>query len=269
MDPKPPTESSVLGGRILVSLATLVWLLGTTIGTGLLGHGDVAVQAGGYLSDHATLVAPHAASFSVWFVIYMAIVGYVVWQWLPGATNSVWASATRVPAAIAIALNGIWLQAVFADLLGLSVLIVGGILAALCWIVTIGRGLAREGRPQLLWVEVTCGLYLGWVCVAALANVAAWLVSRGVNPASENAVALTLVTLLIFVVLASVVLRATTMLGFQIGFTLTVVWGLAWIGVARLTGALISLPVGWAAVGAAVIVLIVGVVRAALVARKR
>ena len=256
-----PTPASVAGGRILVTLAAVVWLLGTAVGTGILGEGGVESQAGGLLSDHATLIAPHGPAFSVWLVIYVGMAGYVVWQWLPRATTSVWASATRVPAAISLALNGIWLQAAFAGLLGVSVLVMAGILVSLCWIVTIGKQLPKEGRQELVWVQVTCGLYLGWICVATVANVAAWLVDLGVPPTGENAVGLTVVMLLVVVVLAAVVLRSTTMVGFQIGFTCTVAWGLAWVGVARLTGQLISAPVGWAAVAAAGLVLVVGTIR--------
>lgn len=264
-----PSASSVVGGRILVSLAAVVWVLGTAVGVGILGQGGVPSQAGGLLSDHATLIAPHGPAFSVWFLIYVGMVGYVVWQWLPSATESVWAAATRVPAALALALNGIWLQVTFADQLGLSVLVILGILVSLCWIVSVARTLPRGAGPSLLWVEVTCGLYLGWICVATIANVAAWLVSLGVSATGENAVALTIVMILVVVVLASVMLRSTSMVGFQAGFTFTVAWGLAWVGVARLVGELQSAPVGWAALAAAAGVLVLGLTHVVMAVRSR
>lgn len=262
MDSKPPTPSSVLGGRILVTLATAVWLLGSAMGVGLLYHADGApTPAVAPLSDHATLVAPHAPAFLVWFVIYVAMLGYVVWQWLPSASLSQWAAATRVPAALALALTGIWLQVAEANLLGLSVLVMFAILVALCWIVVVARGLRRDNKPATMWVQVTCGLHLGWVTVLCVSNTAAWLVSLGAQPTDDRATALSIVMILVVVVLSAVLLRSTILVGFQIGYTATAAWGLCWIAVGRLAGQLVSYPVGWCAAIASVIVVCLGAVR--------
>jgi hypothetical protein len=94
----------------------------------------------------------------------------VVWQWLLSASRSRWAARTRVPAAAAIALNGLWLLAVQADLIWLSVAVMAGIVASLGLVLSRTTDLAREGWAADLPVSATFGLYLGWIAVATCAN---------------------------------------------------------------------------------------------------
>lgn len=265
MPPRKPSAAAVTGGRILVSLAALIWVFGTLLGVeGVLGHGGLA-DIDSYLTDRATLIAPDTAAYTVWFLIYLGMAGYVVWQWLPRNDTSLWASETRVPAALAIALNGLWPQAVNADLLGVCLLVLVGIFASLCWIVAIVGKLPHEGGPAaLVWAQGTCGLYLGWISVATAVNLASWLGRVGALTAPETTVAVTIAVLVILVVVSAVLLRSTRLRGFQLAFTLAVVWGLSWIGAARFTGPLHNELVGTVALSAAVVVLAAGVTRVAL-----
>lgn len=260
MQPPQPNAAAVTSGRFLVTLGALVWILGTVLGgDGVVGAGGMS-DVGAFLSSRATLIAPETIAYTIWFVIYIGMVGYVVWQWLPRTDTSQWAFRTRVPAAVAIALNGLWPQAVTADLLGWCLLVMVGTFATLCRIVAVVKKLPREGGPAVVvWAEGVCGLYLGWISVATAVNLASWLGGFTFATAQETTVAVTVAVLVLLVVVAALLLRSTTLPGFQLAFTAAVVWGLTWIGVARFTGPLHNELVGGVALVSAVLILLAGV----------
>lgn len=250
---RPPT---LLRDRVLVSIAAVVWLAGTYVGSGLAGEG-VSQQAQGLFSDHATLIAPHGPAFAIWSVIYLGLAAYVIWQWMPPSALSPWASRTRVLAAVAIALNGIWLFVVQAGLVWLSVIVMAGIVVSLGALLAGTAGLAPEGLATTLVVPVTFGLYLGWICVATCANIAAFLVGVGVPAATGFSVVATVAVLVVVVALAAFLVRRLGTRAAAVSLGTAMVWGLAWVAVGRFVGLLQSSVVAWAAVGAAVAVSVV------------
>lgn len=249
---------SVLGSRLVVTLAALVWVGGTALGLGFLGVEGAASQGEGLFSDHATLIAPHGPAFAIWSALYLGLAGFVVWQWLPATDASRYAQATRLPAAASLALNGLWLVTVWAGWMGVSVVVMAGIAASLGVILGRLARLPREGRAADLVVALTFGAYLGWICVATCANVASWLVSLGVPAQGSGPVAATIAVLVVVVTLAAFLLRRSGQPWMQIGLTAAVVWGLAWVAVARLRGELVSAPVAYAAIAAAAMVAALG-----------
>ena len=252
--------TTLIRDRIVVTLAALVWIGGTLLGSGWFGGGGVASQGDGLFSDAATLIAPKGPAFSIWSVIYIGLLGYVVWQWLPGAAKSEWARVSRIPAAIAIALNGVWLLVVFAGWVGVSVLVILGIAAALGILLHRTARLAREGWPVQVWVAVTFGLYLGWICVATCANIALWLVGLGVPTVSGTSVALTVVVLAVVVALVAFLLSRTHQPFYQAAIAAAVIWGTAWVSAGRFAGEPLNSTVGYAAAVAAAAVAVLGVV---------
>jgi len=245
--------------QIVVTLAALVWIGGTLIGLGLVGGGGVENQGGGLFSDSATLIAPQGPAFSIWSVIYLGLAGYVVWQWLPAVADSRWARVTRLPAAAAIALNGLWLLVVFAGWILVSVLVMIGIVLSLGLVLRRTAGLPRQGLGADIWVSATFGLYLGWICVATCANIASWLVGLGVPADTTLSTWLTVAVLATVVAIAAVLLGRTDQRLFQAGLAVAVVWGTAWVASGRLTGELRSDVVGVAAALTALVVLGLGV----------
>ncbi|WP_083653113.1 hypothetical protein [Serinicoccus sp. CNJ-927] len=151
---------TVRAQQVVVTLAAVLWIGGTLVGTGVVAGGGVESQGGGLFSDSATLIAPQGPAFSIWSVIYLGLAGYVVWQWLPPVADSRWARATRLPAAAAIALNGLWLLVVFAGWVWLSVVVMLGIVVSLGLVLRATSGLPRQGLGADVWVSATFGLYL-------------------------------------------------------------------------------------------------------------
>lgn len=216
----------------LVTAGALFMIFGTLYGFGLIGT-PVEQSSGGSLSAEATLLAPAVRAFSIWSVIYIGLIGYVVWQWLPGNTASLRARRIGWLSALSMALNGLWLLVVQVGALWLSV----AVIVALA--VTLGELMRRLGSPRAtasgekLLVDGTFGLYLGWVSVATLANVTATLVASGVDPGAEVAEYLAVGVLAVGAVLGAIL---ASVLGGRLGVAAAMTWGLFWIAVGRLTG---------------------------------
>ena len=245
----------------LVTAGAIFMIFGTLYGFGLIGT-PVEQSSSGSLSAEATLLAPAVRAFSIWSVIYLGLIGYVIWQWLPANAASTRARRIGWLSALSMALNGLWLLVVQVEALWLSVIVIAALVA------TLGELTRRLGKPrataagEYLLVDGTFGLYLGWVSVATLANVTATLVASGVDPGPEVAEYLAVAVLAVGAVLGAILARV---LGGRIGVAVAMGWGLFWIAVGRLTGQPSSDLAGvTAAIGAAVVV-----VATALVLRGR
>jgi hypothetical protein len=254
----------------LVTAGAIFMIFGTLYGFGLIGT-PVEQSSGGSLSAEATLLAPAVRAFSIWSVIYVGLIGYVIWQWLPGNTASPRARRIGWLSALSMALNGLWLLVVQVGALWLSV----AVIVALA--VTLGELMRRLGSPRApdggaaaagekLLVDGTFGLYLGWVSVATLANVTATLVASGVDPGAEVAEYLAVAVLAVGALLGVILARV---LGGRLGVAIAMSWGLFWIAVGRLAGQPSSNLAGvTAGIAAAVVVVATALVLLGRTARR-
>ncbi|OYO20988.1 hypothetical protein CGZ93_12335 [Enemella dayhoffiae] len=151
---------------------------------------------------------------------------------------------------------------------GGSVLVIALLVAALGWLHRRTRDLPDAGWGARVWVQLTFGLYLGWVCVATCANVALALVGSGVPAAGALATVLTLVVLL--VVLAVFAVTAGRLLTHRwsvLAVAAAIAWGLGWAAFARYAGELRSIPVTWVAALVALLVLVLAALRSVRLSR--
>lgn len=241
--------------RIAVCVAALVCAVGTLFGTGVIGT-RVEESSGGRLSAEATLIAPAGPAFSIWSVIYLGLFGYTLWQLLPVAGTARVAS-TRWPAAASMVLNAAWLLVTQAGWLEVSVLVMVALVVSLGVLAARLASSRPATWPERVVLDGTFGLYLGWVCVATCANIAATLVGRGMPATGTGPELATLVVLLVATGLGWFLARR---LGGPVTVAVAVVvamaWGLGWVGFGRIAGEPASMRVGVAAVVAAVAVLL-------------
>lgn len=138
----------------------------------------------GQLSDqYPNLFTPAGVTFSVWGVIYTGLIAFVVYQTLH-VFNRRWTSETTPSLravgglfALTCVLNMSWIFAWHYERVGLSVVIM---LLFLMTLTLLNERLRRSRLPatwRTRWlVEVPFGLYWGWISIATIANVTAWLV---------------------------------------------------------------------------------------------
>lgn len=238
---------TILMRRLLDTAALLLMGLGTLWGLGLLGN-PVERTAGGALSADATLLAPATPAFSIWSVIYLLLVAYVVWLWTPAGGASERARGLAWLPAASMVLNGAWLGITQAGWLRLSVLDIALLAVVVGLVMKRLAGRAASAPVERIALDVTFGLYLGWVAVATCANVTAAAVAQGIDLGSTgNQVAAVVVAAALGVVFARV-LRA------PVGVAAAMAWGLGWIAAGRLAEVPASLVVGAVAAAAAAVV---------------
>lgn len=257
-DPTTPTTAPTSGAdiarQIAVISAVVFMIIAAMVGTGLLGGTNVRELQGGALDADATVLAPGRPAFSIWSVIYVLMVGYAIWQALPGQRGRARQRYAGWWVALTAVLNGVWLLAAQFTTLVLTVVAIVVLLAALGLTVRVLSVHRTESFADRLLLDGTVGLHLGWVALATVANVTAWLAAEVVP--SMDAAAQTVWGVAVLVVVAVIgILVAVGTRGKRIAPPLAMAWGLVWIGVARLTGEPYAPAVAVAAFAAAVIVL--------------
>lgn len=124
----------------------------------------------GQLSDlYPNLFTPAGITFSIWGIIYSLLLVFVILQLMSG--NQKLVASIGWAFVISSVFNAMWIVAWHYERTGLSVLIMLGILASLIYI-----NQQLSGMPFSL-TKLTFGIYLGWICIATIANVTALLVS--------------------------------------------------------------------------------------------
>ena len=262
---RPTTADRVRQACVLVG--AVVAIAGAAVGSGAFGGQAVAEAAGGALSATATPVAPAGPAFSIWSAIYLGLGIVAVAQALPRQATNPRLRATAWWILASMLLNAGWIGVVQLGSVAGSVLVILGLLAVLCVVfVTLVRTPPRglvDGTT-----DVTMGLYLGWVSVASLANIAAFLSDAGVGELVLGATAWSVILLGAAAALAvayAVYGRRRPTVVVPVG--LAMAWGLAWISIGRAQGPLENGVVAVAA-GVASGVALLGCLVAAAVGRR-
>ena len=238
--------------RIAVIAAEIFCVVGTLFGVGVIGT-RVEESSGGALAATATLIAPAGPAFSIWTPIYLGLLGYAVWQALPANAVRERVRSTGWLAAASMVLNAAWLLVTQQGWIWVSVVV---IVALALTLGTLVQRLTRETAASTLeriLLDVTFGLYLGWVAVATCANITAALVDSGVD---LGATANQVVAVVVLAVAAGLGVLFARRLGGRWSVAAAMAWGLAWIAVGRLGDEPRSVATGIAAVVAAVVVLL-------------
>lgn len=237
--------------QLTVTLAALCCGFGTLVGTGVLGT-RVGESSGGALAADATHLAPAGPAFSIWWVIYLGLFAYTVLQWFPDRATATRMRRTGWLAAVSMVLNAAWLLVTQAGWLWASVVVIFTLVAVLAVLIRVLQDHPARSRTDRILADGTFGLYLGWVCIAAVANFAATAQVSGVRPPPAAAVNTTVVALIVVAAFVVWLLRA---LGARWAVAAAAAWGLGWIAVARTVDEPRSAATAIAAVAAALVVL--------------
>lgn len=123
----------------------------------------------GQLSDsYPNLFVPAGITFSIWGIIYALLAGYCIVQFtrlnLNVPVNVGWLFAASC------ILNALWIVCWHYEKLPLSLIVMLGMLIVLIYINILIKDLPFN------IIKASFGIYLGWICIATIANVTALLV---------------------------------------------------------------------------------------------
>ncbi len=128
----------------------------------------------GELSDaFPNLFVPAGVTFSIWGVIYILLLVYCIIQF--SGSNQIVISNISWLFGLSCILNGLWIVFWHYGKLPFSLLVMIGLLISLISI----NILTRELSPGI--IKAAFGVYLGWICIATIANVTTLLVHYGWN----------------------------------------------------------------------------------------
>jgi hypothetical protein len=246
-----------LARQIVVISAFCFMIIAAMVGTGLLGGTPVQDLQNGALDQDGSYLAPARPAFSIWTAIYLGLFAYTVWQALPRQRGSERQRALGWLIAGTMVLNGVWLVVAQFGSLALTVLAIIVLLALLG--VTFTRTVIdpADGLADRILVDGVTGLHLGWVTLATVANIAAWLTSIG-PPDWEDSADLWGVIVLIAVAVIGLGIEAASR--WRLAPALALSWGLTWLAVGRLSGEPQSTAIGVTALIVAGLILAAGVI---------
>lgn len=249
--------------QVVVAASAVFAVIGSFVGSGAAGGTPIQDAAGGALGADSTLIAPAGPAFSIWSVIYLGLIAYAVWQFLPRQTASPRQRRLGYPVAVTLILNAAWILSVQAGLLALSVVVIVLLLVALLvtFVLVIRTRRPGQGVIESIVLDGTIGLYLGWVSIATAANVTAALQAGGFDGFGLSAEGWG-IAIVIVAGLAGIGLAAYGR--GRLAPSASLAWGLAWLAVSRTTGELVSAPVATTAwITAAAVVVATVVIRIA------
>jgi hypothetical protein len=208
----------------VVAFVAVVFVNGLAGSTTLIG-GKTTAQ----ISDaYPTLITPAGYVFSIWGVIYLLLGIFVVFQALPSEKTREFREKVGWLFILSSILNIVWLLLWNFDYLSLSVVIMFLLLATLILIyLRLEIGKSNVQLREKIASHLPFSVYLGWITIASIENVAATLVSVkwdgfGISPETW-AIIITIIALLIAIL---VVLTRK-----DVAYALVVIWALLGIAV--------------------------------------
>jgi len=243
--------------QIAVISAVVFMIIAAMVGTGLFGGTNVRDLQGGALAEDATYLAPDVPAFSIWSVIYILMVAYAIYQALPGQRSRPRQRLTGWWIALTAVLNGVWLLVAQFSTLVLTAVGIVVLLIALGWTLHLLVASPPANAADMIFMDVTVGLHLGWVTLATVANITAVLTQTLPTSMEENANAWGIAVL---IVVGLIGLAVAWFTGGRLAPGLASAWGLVWIAVARTTGSPESSAIAVTASIVAVVIVVAPIV---------
>ncbi len=195
---------------LIINSLTLVFtlIMNFLSGTTVFGSKNV-----GQISKmFPNLFAPAGYAFAIWGLIYLLLIAFVVHQWVAWFSKKEDSHLRQIGLSFSLAnlANGLWVVAWLNLYIGFSailMLVLLGSLIAITLKLRLELGDAPKRIIALVWWPIT--IYLGWIIVAAVANITVLLVSQGWYGGSISSETWTVVmiTIATFIYLLLVYLR--------------------------------------------------------------
>lgn len=127
---------------------------------------------------YQTLITPAPFTFSIWSLIYSLLIVSIVIMIINNNNNYYKDAVDKISFLfwLSCALNIIWIISFSYNLIGLSTIF---ILAFLVVMVIIIKQIAKFQKDKRWLLATTFGMYSGWLFIASVVNIAAWLVKIG------------------------------------------------------------------------------------------
>ncbi|MTI40306.1 tryptophan-rich sensory protein [Fulvivirga lutimaris] len=205
----------------------------------------------GELSDfYPNLFVPTGITFSIWGLIYLLLIGFIILQWVSADKKPV--QQIGILFFLNCLLNASWILAWHYRLEELSVIIMLLLLTTLIKIWQTLQKTTFDSKVMRFFTKTPFSIYFGWICVATIANITALLVHWNFNPAYPEY--WTAVLILITQILVWLVNKRNV----NLAYSLTIIWAISGIVLkqSQLDGPFIIVVAGYIAIAATLVITI-------------
>lgn len=187
----------------LLAIAVPITLLITLVINGFAASGALNGIDTGSLSDlYPVLFTPDGYVFSIWSLIYASLIAFSLYQLRQKLISDSGLNRLRTLTLLNFVLNSTWIIAWQYQYLVVSLLIMAGLLVSLIAIYKEATLLVAHKKYSKLWLKAPFSLYLGWICVATIANASVVLYDLNWNQFGMSALFWTVVMIGVATVLA-------------------------------------------------------------------
>jgi hypothetical protein len=228
-----------------VAFAGMIVVNSLAGGTGLIGGRNTAQVSAAF----PTLITPAGFTFSIWGVIYALLAAFIVFQFLPSHREAEFNGRVSYFFMLSCLFNVAWLFLWQYEYITASVPVIFALLATLIVIyLRLDIGRSQATRAEKICVDLPFSVYLGWITIASIADVASGLVSvdwsgLGLSPSTWAQV---VVVVALAIALTGLATRRDP------AFGLVIMWALAGITANQLAHPEVALVTGASAIVVAI-----------------
>jgi hypothetical protein len=168
---------------LLVALNIIIFVV--TVGINSIAGATTLLNGKntGQISDsEPTLITPAGFTFSIWSVIYVLLGAFVVYQVLPRNRDKPFHERISFLFILTGILNVSWLSLWQYEYFTYSVIFIFGLLLSLIAIyLRLNIGKTAVSLGERICVQLPFSVYMGWITVASIVNVAVALTAAGWN----------------------------------------------------------------------------------------
>ena len=223
---------------VLRQWVNVIALVITIVVNGLANALPLNNQTTGEISDRFQVYfVPAGYVFSIWGLIYLALLGFVIYQALPGQRQNPTLRKIGYWFAISSLANSIWIFLWHYEAFIWSVVIMLVLLVSLIQIyLRLDIGRREVSLLERILVHIPFSIYLGWVTVATIANITSYLEYvnwNGWGLAPE-------IWAVIMLAVAFVVSAAMAWLRADSAYLLVIIWAVVGIGIKQASFPLVA-----------------------------
>jgi benzodiazapine receptor len=230
----------------------------TIVVNGLANALPINGQTTGEISDRFRVYfVPAGYVFSIWGLIYLALIAFAVYQALPAQRENPHLRRIGYLFALSCVANSAWIFLWHYELFELTLVAMFGLLLSLIAVyLRLDIGRVRVSTAEKWLVHIPFSIYLGWITVATIANVTSVLYylnwnGWGIRPE---------VWAVIMLVVGACIASAVSISRGDIAYVLVIVWAFAGIAVKHAATPIVAIP-AWLMALIVVLTLLVGVPR--------
>ncbi len=186
----------------------------------------------------AVQITPSNYAFAIWGLIYLGLIAFGIYQFQPDQRQNHKLQRSGYLLVFACLAQCTWIYLFLGRLFPLSVIAMLGILWPLILMYQhLGVGQRRVSPAERWFLHIPISLYLGWITVATVVNVANALYSLNWNGWGIDPTIWTVIMMIISTMIATIVI----VLRHDMIYTLVIIWALVAISIRQINMPLIAL----------------------------